>query len=108
LISSYKEQPQVITSPDGKIQIMNHHSYSDRFGCYYTEGVIKYVSPEPGLCAEITVDYYDSDRKPIDSEVIVIDFFEPGITRAFYILYSGLRRAEVQHYNLYITAKNDS
>ena len=97
--------PQVVTSSDGKVQIINHGSYFDRFGCYCIEGAVKYVSPEPKPSAEIKIDYYDIDRGLIDTEVDTLDFQESGKTRSFFIMYSGLRRGEVQYYKLYIMAK---
>ena len=103
-----EEQPPVIVSPDGKLQIINHHPLKDRFGCYCIEGVVKYVSPEPNLCAEIKIDYYGLDRELIDTEVNMVNLVESGGTRSFYIMYSGLRRGEVQYYKLYITAKKES
>jgi hypothetical protein len=103
-----EEQPPVIISPDGKLQIISHHPLKDRFGCYCIEGVLKYVSPEPGLYAEIKIDYHDRDGKLIDTEVNTVNFAEPGGTRSFYIMYSGLRRGEIEYYKLCVMAKKES
>ncbi len=100
--------PQVVTSPDGKFQIINHRSYFDRFGCYCIDGAVKYVSPEPNLSAEIKVDYYTIEGEFIDTEVETVDFHESGGTSSFFIQYSGLRRGEIQHHVFNVTSKKES
>ncbi len=89
------------------MQILNHSPYRDRFGCYCIQGAVKYVSPEPNLNAQIKVDYYDIDGGLIDTEVDTVDFLKSGGTSSFHIMYSGLRRGEVQYYKLSVTAKNE-
>ncbi len=103
--SQMATSPQVVTSPDGKLQIINHSSYFDRFWCHCIDGTAKYVSPEPNLYAEIKADYYDTNRELIDTEVEIIAFQESGKTRSFFIMYSGSRSGEIQYYQLSITAK---
>jgi hypothetical protein len=94
-----KAQQQIITSPDGKCQMISHRrAYKDAFGCYCLEGVIKNISNEPELNVKIKVDYYDSDDTLFDSEVDTLTIPKPGGTRAFYIPYSGLRRGDIQYH----------
>ncbi len=103
-----EKQPQVVTSPDGKLQIINHYSYNDHLGCHVMEGTVKYLSPEPNLAAEIKIDYYTMDGEFIDTEVDTVALHESGRTRAFEIMYSGERRRDIKYYRLYITAKKKS
>lgn len=94
-------QPQVITSPDKKSQILSHRrAYKDAFGSYVVEGVIKNISPEPEVGVKIKIDYYDSDRVRIDAEVETLSIPKPGGTRAFYIPFSGLRRGDIQYHKI--------
>ena len=85
--SQIATSPQVVTSPEGKVQIIHHSSYFDRFWCYCIDGAVKYISPEPKPSAEIKVDYYNINGELIDSEVEIVDFQESGITRSFCIMY---------------------
>ncbi len=100
--------PQVVTSPDGKLQIIHHRSYYDHVGCHSMEGIVKYVSPEPNLSAEIKIDYYTIDGEFIDTEVDTVDLHESGGTRAFLIVYGGQQRKKIKYYKLYITARKES
>ena len=96
--------PQEILSPDGKLQIINHHNYTDRFGMYCVEGALRNIDPKANLDAEIKVDYFDRDKEQIDTEIDPsISNLKPGVTRSFHIMYSGRRRGEVQYYKLYPT-----
>ena len=108
-IKPEEKQPQVVTSPDGKVQIINHYPYVYApFGCYCVQGAVKCISPEPNLIAEIKADCYNIDGELIDTEVETIDFPESVRTTAFHIMYSGRRRLEIKYHKLYITAKKES
>lgn len=101
------KQPQLISADDGKMQIINHFPYRDRFGSFCIDGAVRYASAEPNLYAEIKADYFDIDQELIDTEVETVSFLKPGGTSAFWIMYSGLRRGEVQYYKLYVTVKKE-
>jgi hypothetical protein len=90
-------QPKIITSPDGKSQIINQRrAYIDGFGSYCLEGVIKNISSEAEIVAKIQVDYYDINGTKIDTELDIINILKPGGTRTYYIPHAGLRRTEVK------------
>jgi hypothetical protein len=101
VIPSEGARPQIITSPDKKSQIISQRrAYMDGFGSYTVEGVVKNISSESEINAEIKIDYYDIDRVRIDTEVDTVTIPKPGGTRAFYIPYSGLRRADIKYHEL--------
>ncbi len=94
-------QPQIITSPDKKSQIISQRrAYIDGFGSYTVEGVIKNISSESEINAQIKIDYYDFDGVRIDTEFDTVTIPKPGGTRAFYIPYSGLQRADIKYHKL--------
>ncbi len=99
-----KQSPQVINSADGKMRILNHYAYRDRFGCYCIQGAVKYLSPEPNLCAHIKIDYFTTDGEQIDTEESTVEFLNSGGTSSFFMMYSGLRRGEIQIYQITITS----
>lgn len=101
-------QPQVITSPDKKLQIINHGAYIDAFGCYCVEGVIKNINSESELNAEIKIDYYAIDKTKIDTEVDTLTALKPGATRAFFIPCSARQRGDIRYYKLYPTVSKTS
>jgi|WetSurMetagenome_2_1015567.scaffolds.fasta_scaffold869572_2 hypothetical protein len=95
--------PQEIPSPEGNYKIINHHNYTDRFGMYCVEGAIKNIDIKAIFDIEIKIDYYDRDKKIIDSEIeTAISNLKPGVARSFHIMYSGRRRGEVQYYKIYL------
>ena len=96
-----QKQPQVITSADKKLQILNHGGAVDGFGNYTIRGAIRNVSPESDVDVEIKVDYYDSNGIKIDFEVDVLSIPKPGGSRGFMIIYPGLRHDDVQSYKIY-------
>ena len=101
VIPPEEAQPQIITSPDKKYQIINHTAAINTFGgCYTVEGVIKNISSESEINAKIQIDYYDIDKVRIDTEVDTLTVLKPGGTRAFYIPYSGRRRGDVQYHRI--------
>lgn len=96
-----EEQAQVITSPDGRLRIIRHRAYVDRFGCYCVEGAIRNISSEPYLNAEIKIDYYDINGQKIDTEVDkTVRALGKGVTVAFHTMYSGKQRGEIQYYKI--------
>jgi hypothetical protein len=104
-----EKQPQVITSPDKKLQILNHGAAVDQFGCYMIKGAIRNISPEADVCAEITVIYFDSDGRQIDTEVDVLTIPRSGGSRGFHIVYPGQRHDDVKSYRIHpSTKRNDS
>ena len=104
-IPPLEKQPQVITSMDKKLQILNHGASVDQFGCYMIKGAIRNISPEPDIYAEITVDYFDSDGAQIDTEVDALTIPMPGGSRGFHIVYPGQRHDDVKSYKIYPSIK---
>jgi hypothetical protein len=100
-----EKQPQVITSPDKKLQILNHGAAGDQFGCYMVKGAIKNLSSESNIKVEIKVDYYDVNGTKIDSEVDALYIPFPGGSRAFHIVYPGSRHDDVKSYKIYPFAR---
>ena len=94
---------QIITSPDGKSQIISHgNGYRDGLGSYCLEGVVKNISSEPDINVRIKIEYYDANGMSIDTEEDIVNIPRPGGTRAFYIPYAGLRRADVKSHKINI------
>lgn len=100
-----EKQPQVITSPDQKLQILNHAAGGDQFGCYTTKGAIRNISSESDVKVEITVEYYDSKGIKIDSVVDSFSIPFPGGSRGFHIIYPGQRYDDIRSYRIYPSAK---
>jgi hypothetical protein len=100
-----EKQSQVVSSPDGKLQILNHTATLDQFGCYTIKGAIRNTGPESDVDVEIRVDYYDIDGKQIDTEIDVLVIPKPGGSRGFHIIYPGLRHDDVKSYRIYPSAK---
>ena len=101
-----EEQTQVITSPDGKLQIIRHRLYVDRFGCYCVEGAIRNIGGESNLNAEIKIDYYNAEWKQIDTEVdSTIRALGKRVTVAFHTMYSGRQRGEIKYYRIHLANK---
>jgi hypothetical protein len=96
-----EKQPQVITSADKKLQILNHAAGGDQFGCYTIKGAIRNISSESDVNVELKVDYYDANGIKIDSEVDVLSIPKPGGSRGFHIIYPGLRHDDVNSYEIY-------
>ncbi len=101
-----EKQPQLITSPDNKLQIISHAAAGDMFGCYTTKGVIKNISSEADVNVEIKVEYYDINGEKMDTEVDTFYIPFPGGSRAFHIIYPGSRYDDVKAYRIYPTAKD--
>ena len=97
-----EQQAQVITSPDGKAQILNHRKLIGRFGEVSIEGAVKNISSEPSLSVEVKAEYYDFDGEYIDCELDLLQNLEPNATSAFEAMFLGRRRGEVNSYKLAI------
>jgi hypothetical protein len=96
-----EKQPQLITSEDNKIQILNHAAGGDQFGCYSIKGSIRNLSSESDINVEIKVDYYDINGVKIDTEVDTLYIPHPGGSRGFHIIYPGMRHDDVLSYKIY-------
>ena len=93
-------QPQVITSPDGKLQTLHHKMSVNRFGHRVVEGAVRNIGSDSGVSAEVKAEYYDAAGTPIGTEVDVVRLLEPGKTGAFEIVYSGPQRADAKYYKI--------
>lgn len=101
--SEEKQQPQVITSPDGKLQIIKHHMFIDVFDICNIKGVVKNISSESELNGEIKVDFYDINNEYIDTEVEPISCLKLNVARAFVVRYAGPRHIDTQYYKISLT-----
>jgi hypothetical protein len=100
-------QGQTIVSPSGKLMIVHHRAYIDRFGCYCVEGAIRNISQEPSLKAEIKIDYLDIDNRLIDTEIdTTVRALTKGTTVAFHTMYSGRQRGKIKSYQIYPDENN--
>ena len=101
-----ENQGQTIVSPAGKLMIIRHRSYIDRFGCYCVEGAIRNISAEPSLNAEIKIDYWDKDYQLVDTEVdATVRDLRKGATVAFHTMYSGRQRGKIKSYQIFLSEK---
>ena len=99
VVPAGEAQPQTITSPDKKYQIISHgRAYRDIFGSYVVEGVLKNISSESEINVKIKIDYYDIDKVRIDTGMDTFAIPKPGGTRGFYITHSGRRRGEIRYH----------
>ena len=94
---SVEKQPQVITSPDGKVQIINHRIVIGRFGDMAVEGAVRNISSESDITAEVKADLYDAEGIYVDYEVDKVRRLNPGKTGAFEVVYSAHKRYRVKH-----------
>ena len=100
-ISEVQEQGQEIISKSGKLKIIRHRAYIDRFGCYCVEGAIRNLSPESDLNAEIKIDYFSVDNQLIDTEIdLTVRMMGTGATVAFHTMYSGRNRGKIKYYRI--------
>ena len=93
-------QPQLITSPNGRLQILHHKMSTSQFGHRIVEGAVKNISSDLKLSAQIRVSYYDAAGTLIDTEVDMVKHLEPGKTGAFEAVYSGPKRGDVKYYKI--------
>jgi hypothetical protein len=101
--SPIKNQLQVITSPDMKLQILHHAGGGDMFGCFSIKGAIKNLSHESNVDFEIKADFYDANGVRLETEVDCLIIPQPGGSRGFHIIYPGLNHDEVKSYKLSIS-----
>jgi hypothetical protein len=106
-IKSEVQQPHVIRSADGKLEIIHNRSYVDRFGCYCVEGAVRNKSRDSHFNVEIKIDLFNGDKELIDTEIdsSIVDL-TPGATVAFHTMYSGKRRVEIKHYEIQLKNNN--
>ena len=97
---SEKAQPQVITSPDHKLQTLHHRMSANRFGHRVVEGAVRNISSDASISAEIKAEYYGADGKLIGTEVDTVRRLGPGKTGAFEVMYSGPKRWDINYYTL--------
>jgi hypothetical protein len=95
-----KKQPQVILSPDNTLQTLHHRITGNRFGHRVVDGVLKNLTSDSTVAAEIKVEYYDGSGGLIGTGVEIMKIMEPGKTGAFEVPYSGERRWEVKSYKI--------
>ncbi len=103
-----EKQPQVILSPDKKVQIISHAGGGDMFGCFSIKGAIKNLSPESNLEVEIRVDYFNAAGVQVETETDHLMIPYPGGSRGFHIIYPGLNHDEVKSYKIYPFVKNNN
>lgn len=94
------EKPQVITSPDGDIQIVNYRISTSMFGDLFAAGTVENISSKSNLTAVVKADYYDANGNYIDSETDTVRRLEPGETGAFEVVYSGQIRYRIKDLKL--------
>jgi len=95
---SGRGQPQIITSPDSKLQTLHHKMSVNRFGHRVVEGAVRNISSESNVSAEIKAEYYGATGRLIGTEVDILRRLEPGKTGAFEVVYSGEQRADIKYY----------
>ena len=95
------DQPQQITSDDGKFQILNHEMIISGFGDRKVSGAVKNLTEEKAS-AKITVEYYGADDTLINTQIEVVEDIYPGKTKRFEPLYSGDLRGSVVYYKIYV------
>jgi CBS domain-containing protein len=94
------KQTQEIMSPDNTIKTLHHRMSANRFGHRTVVGVVKNVSPDSSIIAEIKAEYYDETGVLIGTESEILRILTPGKTAAFEIVYSGDRRWEIKNYKI--------
>lgn len=103
VLPSEAERAQVVTSPDGKIQILRHNAFIDHFGCYTCEGVVKNLS-KSDLNGEIKIDYYNKNDEYVDSETDTFHL-KVGAGKSFFIMYQGPQRGTIKYHKIYPEVK---
>lgn len=97
---SGRGQPQVITSPDNKLQTLHHKMSVNRFGHRVVEGTVRNISSDAALGVEIKAEYYDAAGTLIGTETDTVRRLEPGKTGAFEVVYSGELRWDIKNYKI--------
>jgi len=99
------KQPQSITSTDNKLKTLHHRMSVNRFGHRVVEGVVRNISSNSSINAEIKAEYYDTSGTLIGTEVDIVRRLQPGKTGAFEVVYSGEQRWDIKHYRI-VSLKN--
>jgi hypothetical protein len=99
-VATLEKQPQIISSPDNKLQVLNHKVYFDRFGCACVEGAVKNLTERIDLIANLKVDYYDYYGEYINSEVQSLPIKYANRAIGFHIMYSGPQSTETTYYKI--------
>ena len=73
---------EVITSPDGKLQITRHSIVYPTMGPKSVQGAVKNLSTDP-VDAEIKVEFYDESDNPLGQSTGIFKDIAPGETRLF-------------------------
>ena len=97
---SAKRQPQVITSPNGKLQTLHHKMSANRFGHRVVEGAIRNISSDSNVNAEIKAEYYSATGTLIGTEVDIVRRLGSGKAGAFEVVYSGEQRWDIKYYKI--------
>jgi CBS domain-containing protein len=95
-----QQQTQEIMSPDNTIQTLHHMMSANRFGHRTVVGVVKNVSSDSSVIAEIKAEYYDEIGVLIGTEIEIVRILTPGKTAAFEVVYSGDRRWDIRSYKI--------
>jgi len=95
-----QKQTQEIMSPDNTIQTLHHRMSANRFGHRTVTGVVKNVSSDSSVIAEIKAEYYDEIGVMIGTEIEIVRILTPGKTAAFEVVYSGDRRWDITYYKV--------
>jgi hypothetical protein len=97
---SEQKQTQELMSPDNTIQTLHHRMSANRFGHRTVAGVVKNVSVDSTVTAEIKAEYYDENGVLIGTEIEIVRILSPGRTAAFEVVYSGDQRWDVVSYKI--------
>ncbi len=95
-----QKQTQEIMSPDNTIKTLHHRMSANRFGHRTVVGVVKNLSSDSSVIAEIKAEYYDEIGVLIGTEIETVRILTPGKTAAFEVVYSGDRRWEINNYKI--------
>ena len=95
-----QKQTQEIMSSDNTIQTLHHRMSANRFGHRTVVGVVKNVSSDSNVIAEIKAEYYDEIGVLIGTEIEIVRILTPGKTAAFEVVHSGDRRWDVSNYKI--------
>ena len=95
-----EKQPQMITSADNELQTLHHRMSVNRFGHRVIEGVVKNISSDSNVNAEIKAEYFSTAGMLVGTEVDIVRRLKPGKTGAFEVVYSGEQRWDIKHYRI--------
>lgn len=87
-------------STNNKIQTLHHRMSANRFGHRTVAGVVKNISSDTSITAEIKVEYYGEIGELIGTETEIVRILTPSKTAAFEVVYSGDRRWNINKYKI--------